>query len=61
MNNGENHPQAHTQPSGKKTGRERFVAWIEDPMGSVIAASAATIGSFGIVLGGTWAISLAVG
>ncbi|GAB5450930.1 MAG: hypothetical protein Hals2KO_12580 [Halioglobus sp.] len=60
MNNRENYPVAHTQSTGKTTTRERFVAWIKEPMGSVIAASAATIGSFGIVLGGTWAISLAV-
>jgi hypothetical protein len=38
----------------------RFGQWIQDPMGSVIAASAATIGSFGLVISGMWLISLAV-
>ena len=38
----------------------RFGQWIQDPMGSVIAASAATIGAFGFVLFGTWSISLAL-
>jgi hypothetical protein len=39
---------------------QRFIQWIQDPMGSVIAASVATIGSFGVVLSGMWAISLAL-
>lgn len=33
-----------------------FTQWLEDPMGSVIASSAAVIGSFGLVLLGTWSI-----
>lgn len=39
---------------------ERFGEWIQDPMGGVIAASVATIGSFGVVLSGMWAINLAL-
>ena len=39
---------------------ERFGEWVQDPMGSVVVASLATIGSFGIVLSGMWAISLAL-
>jgi len=39
----------------------KFSRLLQDPLGSVVAASAATIGSFGVVIGGIWAISLAVG
>lgn len=39
---------------------QRFSQWIQDPMGSVIAASVGTIGSFGIVLSGVWAINAAL-
>jgi hypothetical protein len=39
---------------------ERFGEWIQDPMGGVIAASVATIGSFGVVLSGMWAINVAL-
>ena len=35
---------------------QRFAEWINDPMGGVIAASVATIGSLGIVLSGSWLI-----
>ena len=37
-----------------------FVQWLQDPMGSVVASSVAVIGSFGLVLSGTWFIHLAV-
>jgi len=46
---------ANTQTLGFRLGQ-----WLQDPMGSVIAASAATIGAFGFVLSGTWFISLAL-
>jgi hypothetical protein len=39
---------------------ERFGTWIQEPMGGVIAASVATMSSLGIVLSGSWAISLAL-
>ena len=39
---------------------QRFGRWLEDPMGGVIAASVATIGSFGVVLSGIWAINVAL-
>ena len=38
----------------------KVVRWLEDPLGSIITASAATIGSFGVVLGGIWAINIAI-
>lgn len=34
----------------------RLADWIEDPLGGVIAASVATMGSLGIVLLGSWSI-----
>ena len=37
-----------------------FVKWVQDPMGQVIASSVAVIGSFGIVLSGSWFIHLAL-
>jgi hypothetical protein len=51
--------QDTSQPAVMSRG-ERFGEWIQDPMGSVIAASVATIGSFGVVLSGMWAINLAL-
>jgi len=39
---------------------QRFIQWVQEPAGSVIAASVATISTFGITLSGIWAISLAV-
>ena len=38
----------------------RFIRWIQEPMGSIIAATAAIVGSFGFVLSGTWLIHLAL-
>ncbi|MEZ5571024.1 MAG: hypothetical protein R3E64_03285 [Halioglobus sp.] len=38
--------------------RARFNQWIQDPMGSVIAASVGTMGSLGVVLSGIWLINL---
>ena len=46
---------AAKQPLGYRLGQ-----WVQEPLGSIIAASAATIGSFGVVLSGMWLISLAV-
>jgi hypothetical protein len=38
----------------------RFVQWVQEPMGSVIAASVATMSSLGFVLSGMWFISSAI-
>ncbi len=40
--------------------QHRFAQWIQDPMGGVIAASVATIGSFGVVLSGSWLIHMLI-
>ena len=34
--------------------------WIQDPLGSIIAASVAAMGSLGVVLSGAWFIHLAL-
>lgn len=51
---------SHERRNPGQTVAQRAGDWLQDPMGSVIAASAATIGSFGIVLSGTWFIHLAL-
>ena len=38
----------------------RFVQWVQDPLGSIVAASVATIGSLGFVLSGIWMVNLAL-
>ena len=43
-----------------ETRGERFVRWLEDPLVSVVAASATTIGSLGIVVSGIWVVNLAI-
>lgn len=43
-----------------QTRGQRLGEWLQDPLGGVIAASAATIGAFGVVLSGTWLIHLAM-
>ncbi len=45
---------------GTQSGDSAFVQWVQDPMGSVVASSVAVIGSFGLVLSGTWFIHLAL-
>lgn len=51
------HDDSHTAQASRA---QRFNEWIQDPMGGVIAASVATIGSFGVVLSGMWAINVAL-
>jgi hypothetical protein len=46
--------------NSNKTRGARFVEWLQDPLGSIIAASIATIGSLGVVLSGIWFVNLAV-
>lgn len=48
--------ESTSQPASGQT----FSEWLQDPMGSVIAASVATISTFGIVLGGIWSINVAL-
>ena len=44
----------------KETFSQKVQRWADDPMSQVVAATGATIGSFGIVLGGIGAIHLAM-
>jgi len=60
MNTEKNQTMKVTAHAAHASTGERFGQWIQDPMGSVIAASVATIGSFGIVLSGMWAINVAL-
>ena len=53
-------PTGTSTEAAKQSFMHRVGEWIQDPMGGVIAASVATIGSFGIVLSGMWFIGLAV-
>ena len=39
---------------------QRMALWLEDPLGQVVAASVATIGSLGVVLSGIWLVNIAV-
>ena len=43
-----------------QTTGQRFVEWLQDPLGSIIAASVASIGSLGVVLSGIWFVNLAL-
>jgi hypothetical protein len=45
---------------GTQSSDSALVQWVQDPMGSVVASSVAVIGSFGLVLSGTWFIHLAL-
>ena len=60
MNNQQRSTTQDTALAAPMSRGGRFVAWLQDPMGSVIAASVATIGSFGVVLSGMWAINVAL-
>ena len=51
---GEHQNPAEPSP-GSKLGN-----WLQDPLGSIIAASVAAMGSLGVVLSGSWFIHLAL-
>jgi len=53
-------PKMQISNRGKKPLGYRLGQWLQKPLGSIIVATAATIGSFGLVLSGMWLISLAV-
>jgi hypothetical protein len=60
MNDQKDTPTNRSPEAEKQSAMHRLGQWIQDPMGSVLFASAATIGSFGVVLSGTWLIGLAL-
>jgi hypothetical protein len=50
--------KAHRDVKIKPSRGQRFTTWIQEPFGSVMFASVATISSFGFVLSGMWAIQV---
>lgn len=46
--------------SENETFGSKFARWVQEPLGSIIAASVAAIGSLGVVISGIWVVSLAV-
>ena len=48
----------HSSGATKPSLMQRFGDYMQDPLGSIVTASAAVIGSFGFVLSGMWFISL---
>lgn len=46
--------------SDRETFKQKCQRWADDPLSQVVAATGATIGSFGLVLGGIGAIHLAM-
>ena len=44
----------------RKSSGQRLLAWVEEPLGQIITASVATIGSFGVVLSGIWFVNVLV-
>jgi len=39
---------------------KRLANWIQEPLGSIVAASVTAMGSLGVVLSGAWFIHLAL-
>ena len=51
----------HARPGHARPGPgQRFMQWVQEPLGSIITASVATIGSLGLVLSGIWFVNLAI-
>ncbi len=44
-----------------RNSESKFRQWLEDPMGQVVIASVATMGTLGIVLSSIWAINAVIG
>lgn len=54
------HENTPPDAQGQKTFKQHVAFWLTDPLRSVVVASATCMSSLGIVLGGSWFISLAV-
>ena len=53
------HPEStEAVETAAATPLQRFGAWVEEPMGSVITATVLTVGSFGLVLSGIWFVNV---
>lgn len=60
MNTQQDENLSRTAEATSMTRGQRFIEWIQEPFGSIMAASVATIGSFGVVLSSMWAIQVAL-
>ena len=60
MSNSNNTAVATAVAVSQKTAGQRLLAWVEEPLGQIVAASVATIGSFGMVLSGIWFVNVLV-
>ena len=60
MSNSNNTGVATAVAVSQKTAGQRLLAWVEEPLGQIVAASVATIGSFGMVLSGIWFVNVLV-
>ena len=60
MSNLQDPTQATAVAMTHKTSGQRLLEWIEEPLGQIVTASVATIGSFGVVLSGIWFVNTLV-
>ena len=60
MSKAQNTAQATAVAIPQKSSGQRLLAWVEEPLGQIVAASVATIGSFGVVLSGIWFVNTIV-
>ena len=60
MSNLQDATQASAVAITQKTSGQRLLEWVEQPLGQIVAASVATIGSFGVVLSGIWFVNTLV-
>ena len=60
MSNLQDSAQATAVTITRKTSGQRLLEWVEEPLGQIVAASVATIGSFGVVLSGIWFVNTLV-
>ncbi len=60
MSTSHNQSAASAVAVAPKTTGQRFLEWVEEPLGQVVVASVATIGSFGLVMSGIWFVNILV-
>ncbi len=60
MSSSQNQPAVSAVAAAPKTTGQRFLEWMEEPLGQIVVASMATIGSFGLVMSGIWFVNILV-
>ena len=60
VNNLQDSTQTTAVAMTQKTSGQRLLEWIEEPLGQIVTASVATIGSFGVVMSGIWFVNTLV-